>query len=412
MKSKWFAAMPGQFLTVALALLFSATTAQAGESVILRFNQTLGANPSSGLVSDAAGNLYGTTTLGGTANCGTVFELSPGSDGKWAETLLYSFPSCAYPPGLFVSGTMVFDKEGNLYGVAENDDCCQDGGGFVFRLSKGANGTWSGSVIYRFTAVEGYPQGDLATDSADNLYGVTYVSSATSYGEVFELSPQPGASWKETILYTFPATNGVGAPAAGVTFDSKGNLYGPANEGYIRGTEYGAVYELSPQANGPWRLRVLHNFHGNQGSSFESRLVFDSSGNLYGTATQPNSGLVFELSPTPGGQWTETVIHAFENGGDGRIPQGTLVVDASGNVYGATEWGGLGCNGFYCGVVYRLSPQGGGTWKETILHPFESAEDGSQPGAGLLLDSSGNLFGTTYHGGSRYGYGTVYEITP
>ncbi|MGC1374565.1 MAG: choice-of-anchor tandem repeat GloVer-containing protein, partial [Candidatus Sulfotelmatobacter sp.] len=90
----------------------------------------------------------------------------------------------------------------------------------------------------------------------------------------------------------------------------------------------------------------------------------------------------------------------------------TLVVDAAGNIYGTAVWGGLGCNRFYCGVVYELSPQGGGAWKETILPPFESAEDGSEPEAGVLLDGSGNLFGTTYYGGSRYGYGTVYEITP
>jgi uncharacterized repeat protein (TIGR03803 family) len=170
-------------------------------------------------------------------------------------------------------------------------------------------------------------------------------------------------------------------------------------------------------------LRVLHNFHGNQGASLDSRLTFDSSGNLYGTAGDPNRrasdpdvGLVFELSPTSKGEWTETVIHVFSVGSnfgrDGEFPGGTLVVDGSGNVYGTAVNGGVGCSGFYCGVVYELSPQGGGTWKETILHPFESAEDGSEPEEGLLLDGSGDLFGTTYHGGSRYGYGTVYEITP
>src|ERR1700730_863712 len=376
MRSEWFAAMPGQILAVALALFFNATTAQAGESVILHFNPTLGAHPVSCLVADAAGNLYGTTTLGGTANCGTVFQLSPGSDGKWTETLLYSFPSCASPPGLFVGGTMVIDKQGNLYGVAAGNY----GGGFVFRLTKGVNGAWAGRVIHNFTATEENPHSDLTLDSAGNLYGTTYAGKGTD-GEVFILSPQPGGSWQETILYTFPITGGVGSPSAGVIFDSKGNLYGPA---------YTAVSELSPQAIGPWKLSVLHNFNGRKASLLEARLVFDSSGNLYGTETEPNYGLVFELSPTSGGMWTEKIIHAFSFGGDGEYPEGALVVDASGNVYGTTMWGGTGCSEFYCGTVYKLSPQSGGTWKETILHPFESAEDGSQPEEGLLLDSSGN----------------------
>ncbi len=148
---------------------------------------------------------------------------------------------------------MVFDKQGNLYGVATNDDCCEDAGGFVFRLSKGANGTWSENVIYKFTADEGYPYSDLATDSAGNLYGVTYAGEGTYYGEVFKLSPTAGGTWKGTILYTFPGTNDIGYPAVGVTIDGKGNLYGPAYMAYIHGNYYGAVYELSPRPNGPWK---------------------------------------------------------------------------------------------------------------------------------------------------------------
>ncbi len=201
MKRRWFGAMLRQVLSLVLGLAFNAATAQAGENVILRFDQTRGANPSSALVEDAAGNLYGTTTLGGAANCGIVFELSPGPDGKWTETILFSFPSCTFPPGLAVGGTLVFDKQGNLYVVATNSDCCQIPGGFVFRLSKGANGMWSGAVIYRFTADDGYPYSDLTTDSAGNLYGTTYLSSSTSNGKVFKLSPQPGGKWQETILF-------------------------------------------------------------------------------------------------------------------------------------------------------------------------------------------------------------------
>jgi len=393
----------GRALAVALAVLFSAMIAQAGERVILQFNPTQGYGSLSGLTSDSAGNLYGATSLGGSPStyCGTAFELSPGSAGKWTETVLFEFQTCTYP-GLSPIGAMVFDKQGNLYGV---NLVGFNGGGEIFQLSKGTTGAWSYSVVHTFSTVEGSPNGDLTWDSAGNLYGTTSFYQTTFDGEAFELSPQPDGSWKETVLYTFPAPNGVGQPSAGVIFDSKGNLYGPASLG-VGGSTGGVIYELSPQANGPWTLTVLYN-----GGNPTSRLTFDSTGNLYGTSNQIN-GDVFELSQTSAGKWTETIVHSFASGSDGSYPVGPLVIDGSGSLYGTTTYGGVGCSQSLCGVVYKLTPQGSGMWKETIVHPFESAGDGSQPQQGLFLDSAGNLFGTTYVGGSRYGYGAVYEITP
>lgn len=407
MRGRWFALTAAQGLAVALALLFNATGAQAGEHLILRFNKTHGAYPLSGLTSDAAGNLYGTTYGGGENDCGIVFELSPGSGGQWTETVLYSFRGCQLAT-LVPRGTMAIDKNGNLYGVQLG----YVDSGQIFELMKGANGAWTYRVIYAFGSNgnnEGSPSTDLTLDAAGNLYGTTSLDSTGSFdGEVFELSPQPNGSWKETVLYTFPAPNGVGFPAAGVTFDNQGNLYGGAF--YGSNGAFGAVYELSPQANGPWTLTLLHNFTSSDIPN--SKLTFDSSGNLYGTTGQSYSSEVFKLSPTVGGMWKETTIHTFTSGSDGTYPQGTLVFDAAGSLYGTTSYGGLGCNGSLCGVVYRLTPQSGGTWKETILHHFESAEDGSEPQAGLLLDNSGHLYGTTPYGGGRYGYGTVFQITP
>jgi uncharacterized repeat protein (TIGR03803 family) len=405
----WLAATAVRVLAIALAVLFNATGVQAGENVILRFNKTHGSYPSSGLTSDSAGNLYGTTTVGGAANCGTAFELSPGSGGKWTQTVLYSFKGCQFPgPSPF--GTMVFDKVGNLYGAAHGDF---NGSGLVFELSKGTGGTWSESVIHSFSPSEGGPSGDLTWDSNGNLYGTTSVDATGFDGEVFELSPQPDGSWKETVLYAFPSPTGVGFPTGGVVFDNKGNLYGPTFFGIGGSGSYGAIYELSPQANGPWTLTIVYNATSFNGSFPSSRLTFDSIGNLYGTTNQQNYGEVFELSPTSGGgQWKETTIHSFASGSDGRFPQGTLIFDASGNLYGTATYGGLGCNQSLCGVVYRLTPQSGGIWKETILHQFESAADGSEPQQGLLLDNAGHLFGTTSYGGGRYGYGTVFEINP
>ena len=400
-------------LNIALALVFAVARARAGETVIHQFNLSQGYYPNSGLVSDAAGNFYGTTSAGGKNNCGTAFELSPGSNGTWTETLLFSFHGCQFP-GPSPIGTMVFDQAGNLYGAAQGDFNTD---GVIYKLSKGAGNTWSETIIHSFGLSEGAPLGDLAFDNAGNLYGATSAPYTTFDGEIFELSPQPDGTWTETVLITFPAANGVGGPAGGPIFDSKGNLYGATFYGIggYEGNSRGAVYELSPQANGPWTLTVLYNFTKASTTQFpESRLTFDSSGNLYGTAEGGSFyGSIFEVSPgSAGGAWTETTIHSFNSGSDGGNPRGTLVVDTAGNVYGATSAGGIGCNGNLCGTVCKFTPQSAGTWKETILHPFESATDGSIPEAGVFMDSSGNLYGTTYHGGGRYGYGTVYEITP
>jgi uncharacterized repeat protein (TIGR03803 family) len=410
MTSKSFARLAstvGQVLAVGLACSFHIASAQAGENVILRFNHTQGSFPISGLTSDGAGNLYGTTSAGGTRNCGVAFELSPDSSGKWMETVLYSFEGCQFP-GPTAFGTMVFDKAGNLYGTGRGDFYSE---GVVFELIKGTNGTWSENIIHDFGTNEGAPNGDLTWDSAGNLYGATSFDSDAFDGEVFELCPQPDGSWKETVLYTFPSPDGIGYPTAGVTFDSKGNLYGPAFYGKGGAGTFGAVYELSPQASGPWTFTEIYNATSGVADFPSSRLIFDSSGNLYGTTNQDTLGQVFELSPTSGGKWQITIIHSFASGSDGSYPQGTLVFDAGGSLYGTTTYGGLGCSASLCGVVYRLTPQSGGGWKDTILHQFESAEDGSAPEEGLLLNN-GHLFGTTSRGGGRYGYGTVFEITP
>src|SRR6202035_1185756 len=209
-------------------------------------------------------------------------------------------------------------------------------------------------------------------------------------GEVFELSPQPDGTWKETIVYSFNYTKGVGSAVGGPIFDSKGNLYGAAY--YGPNHTFGSLYQLSPQSNGAWTLSVLSSGVTDEPGS---RLTFDSSGNLYGTFGAGSNGAIFQLSPTSNGNWTETTVHTFSSGTDGANPQGPLVIDASGNIYGATFAGGTGCNRNLCGTVYKLSPQSNGNWKETILHDFESAGDGSEPQAGLFLDGSGNLYGTT-----------------
>src|ERR1017187_10011488 len=166
------------------------------------------------------------------------------------------------------------------------------------------------------------------------------------------------------------------------------------------------VFELSPgSAGGPWTATTIHSFNsGSDGADPKGALVVDTAGNVYGATSAGGigcngnlCGTVYKLTPRSGGTWKETILHPFESATDGSMPEAGVFMDSSGNLYG---------------TVYKLTPRSGGTWKETILHPFESATDGSMPEAGVFMDSSGNLYGTTYHGGGRYGYGPVYEIPP
>jgi uncharacterized repeat protein (TIGR03803 family) len=390
-----------QLLAATLALVVSAS-AQASEKVILSFAQSQGIRPLSALVADGNGNFYGTTTSGGANNCGSLFELSQAA-GKWTETTLYS---CT-PHGPVPNGPLTFDKSGNIYGVTQSYNS-----GSILEFTRGANGTWTESVVHQFPSSEGMPNLDLTLDSSGNLYGTTQLDSTGYNGEVFQLSPQSG-TWNETILYKFPAPDRAGAPAAGVIFDSKGNLYGPTLDGLRANDSGGGVYELSPRPSGPWTFTLIYSFSVTLGGGPFSRLVFDSNGNLYGAAAQGNiHGIIFQLTPDSNSTWKETTLHTFDSGIDGYFPTGAPIFDQSGNLYGSTLWGGNGCNENVCGIVYELSPNDEGGWKETILHRFESATDGSEPNPGVVLDSSGNLYGTTYFGGSRYGYGTIYEITP
>lgn len=399
-------------LSASLSAFAGGAGAQPSEKTIYTFDLTHGIYPISGLVADSAGNLYGTTNNGGlypdrkNPCCGAVFELSPGSNGAWSETVIYAFQGLS--DGMSPYGTLAFDKQGNLYGTNYTYGLASQSR--VFQLSKGSSGKWTDKTVYTFAGNVGQINGDLTLDGEGNIYGTTQ-NTGSSDGTVFELSPQADGTWKETVLYAFPKSFPLGNPHAGVTFDAGGNLYGTTDGS---STGYGGVYELS-QSNGTWTAAVLFTFTGgNAGGEPDDKLIFDSSGNLYGVCSGNNNGVVFELSPGSNGIWTETVLHAFPvgPGSDGAHPQGTLVFDSRGNLYGTAPAGGLGCNGGSCGVVYELSPQSGGTWKETILHQFESAGDGSQPQAGLYLDSAGNLFGTTKFGGTFYGYGTIFEITP
>ena len=216
------------------------------------------------------------------------------------------------------------------------------------------------------------------------------------------------------MLYSFNFNGTDGAdPAAGLIFDAAGNLYGTT---YGGGTyDWGTVFELTPAAGGGWTEKVLYSFLGGADGFFPAAdLIFDAAGNLYGTTGYGgayDNGTVFELTPTGGGDWTEKLLHSFSynlNGMDGTYPQAGLIFDAAGNLYGTTVGGG----NYGGGTVFELTPTAGGNWTETVLHNFNrNGTDGADPYAGLIFDGAGNLYGTTSFG-DVYGDGTVFQLTP
>jgi hypothetical protein len=260
------------------------------------------------------------------------------------------------------------------------------------------------------------------------------------------LASAASAEWKEKVLYSFQGLPDGSLPVGAVVFDTAGNLYGATTEGGSSScasvAQCGTVYQLAPpvKQGDPWTETVLHVFKGNtsnDGASPAGGLVIDAAGNLYGTTAYGGTGncvvlgilmgcgTVFEMSPPKwkGGQWTENVLYSFATPKQGFLPQGDLVFDSVGNLYGATQFGGgygTTCNPFYkyCGAVFELSPPKikGGKWTEKTLYGFKGGTDGANPNGGLVLDSKGNVYGTTYIGGyncphnSNQGCGTVFEL--
>jgi len=341
---KFSLARRAPLFVLAFSLLLCAASAQT-EKVLYSFTGgTDGGIPLAGLIRDKSGNLYGTTNGGG-AGFGTVFKLAP--NGR--ETVLYSF-------------------KGSPDGAS--------------------------------------PQAGVVRDAVGNLYGTTGYGGAFGYGIVYKISP----TGTETILYTFTGGADGAWPFGGLVLDAQGKMYGGTNGGGASsGGCCGVLYKISPTGT----EKVLYTFTGNaDGGSPQDRLIRDSHGNLYGTALFGGSGYslagfgtVFEL--TAAGAYK--VLYTFTGGADGGQSGAELVQDKLGNLYGTTGLGGdLSCNGGAgCGVVFKLDTTG----HETVLHPLAGGTDGMNPNlAGVVLDASGNLYGTTYQGGSS-GDGTVFEVS-
>ncbi len=381
-----------------------------------------GYQPRAGLLADSLGNYYGTTSNGGAYNRGTVFKVNKNSSGTWHSSILYSFGNSKTDAQTPMGG-LIFDSRGNLYGTTESGGA--NSGGTVYELSPSAQGTWTETILYSFpsysTTNACSPTSSLALDSVGNLYGIAGCGTG-SLGTVFELSPQAGG-WVESVLHSFAGSNDGWYPNGPVILDKKGNLYGVTYQGYgASGSgQYldGVVYELSPPANGggAWTETLLLTFPGGSKGAYASgSLVFDNAGNLYGTTEQGgsyNSGIVYKLSSS-GTAWTETVLHSFKGvDNDGGWPIAGVTLDSTGALWGTTEYGGrfsysclLGC-----GIVFKLTESSGGQWQESVLYRFTGGLDGMEPSAPVILDSAGNLYGTTPYAGSGAG-GTVFKIKP
>ena len=337
--------------------------------------------------------------------CIVVLVLAASAFAQWKEQVLYSFQGGT--DGSAPAGAVVFDKQGYLYGAtsfAASPSCAGVGGcGMVYRLSPAENGDpWTETILHVFQGLAfgdgGGPEGGLVMDAAGNLYGTTayngtgqctLLGSVVGCGVVYEMSPpsQPGGAWTEAVLYSFRGGADGSFPSGDLVFDKAGNLYGATRFGGGKGTNC--------------------NF-------------------LYGG----NCGTIFELSPpkTTGDPWTEKVLHSFGSAGlwsvfgDGAEPNGGLILDEEGNLYGTTYFGGYAaghCNGGVggtgCGTVFELVRPGapGGDWTENLLYRFNAGnagvKDGVSPAAGVVFDKTGNLYGTTYDGGTD-GWGIAFEL--
>jgi uncharacterized repeat protein (TIGR03803 family) len=415
---------------------------QASEKVLWRFSgyPQDGAQPVDKLVSDSAGNFYGTTESGGNVTniactgCGTIFELSPGSNGAWRETILYNF--CRdFDGSICLDGEaplagLIMDSAGNLYGTtgAGGGDLCGVGGGgcgTVFQLSppKIKGDSWSYAVLYQFCQTDNgscpdgaKPYGRLNIDTLGNLFGTTYYGGLQEHGTVFELSPNSNG-WTESVLYSFcsegkwPYCLDGWGPSAGVASDRLGNLYGTtAAGGDSKNEGGGVVYELSPISNG-WKESVLHAFSiasGPKGGLLLGGVNFDAAGNLYSTAFEGGrslDGVVFRLTSK---NYTEQWLSFDETNGSSPAA-GVFIDPRNGVLYGTTSSGGNGNNG----TIYKVD----GT-HESVIYSFDGVNggDGSDPEGALIADQESNLYGTTKTGGVMTsncdtGCGTVFEIS-
>ncbi|HEX4079383.1 MAG TPA: choice-of-anchor tandem repeat GloVer-containing protein [Rhizomicrobium sp.] len=373
-------------------------------SVIYTFKgNILGEAPVGGLILDEAGNLYGTAQIGGRVlGCGIVYELSPNAKGEWKKTDLHAFthPDAPHYDGCTPSSYLVFDQTGNLYGTTQlgggneydGQECGETnwGCGTVFKLAPQENGKWKETLIHRFPERSGdgqEPYAGLVFDHSGNLWGTTIDGTDYStFGTAFELTPDANGKWKESAVFDFTGNSTGYGPYAGLVADAENNIYGAT---YYGGNGAGLIFKLTPGKGGRITENVIHAFETcnetecPDGIGPFGGLTMDSNGHLYGTATQGGAqgtfcnppgedievgcGVVFELAPAGNNNWNYSILYAFPGGTQGSyLLDDRLSVAAGGNIFGTAFVGGdVGQNSVCpeevilepgCGVVFQLTP--------------------------------------------------------
>jgi uncharacterized repeat protein (TIGR03803 family) len=378
---KFFVGLRAILAIFTVTVLVTNTRAATQEKVLHSFAgyPTDGQSPGASLIFDAGGNLYGTTPYGGTystdctSGCGIVFELTPQAGGDWTEQVLHKFSSNG-TDGQYPSSGLIFDAAGNLYGATSGGGTY--GYGTVFELTPTAGGSWTEQVLYSFNSTDGAGPSGLIFDAAGNLYGATSGGGTYGIGTVFELMPAAGGGWTEQVLHSFAGYPTDGYGPSGLIFDARGNLYGTTGSGGYSGlciAGCGTVFELKRSVSalgGGWTEQVLHSFdppgQDEDGAGPTGGLIFDARGNLYGTTITGGPydcvegfgcGTVFELARSIsalGGGWTETVLYLFcsqDVCSDGWWPEAGLIFDAAGNLYGTTANGGA----YGAGTVFEIT---------------------------------------------------------
>jgi uncharacterized repeat protein (TIGR03803 family) len=400
-------------VTLALAIMFvlAAAASQPAQAQTFNVLHTFtggndGGNPSAGVI-NKAGDLYGTTYAGG-AGYGTVYQLKHRGS-SWTINPLHSFTGSE---GAIPSAPVSFGPDGALYSTTEFGGTTGNGNVFKMRPSPTACKTalcpWSVDVLYDFEGgTDGSKPIGLVFDHAGNIYGTTSAGGAFGRGAAYELTSSGNGS-AESILHSFGSgADGITPYRSVLAFDNAGNMYGTTMDGGL--TNAGTVFQMTPSGSG-WIESVIYSFQGGSDGRFPyAGLIIDQAGNLYGATTDAGTGgggTVFELSPSGGG-WTYSVLYSLTGSlGQSCGPAWALVTDTAGNLYDTTECGGA--NGL--GNVFKLTKTGG-SWTYTSLHDFTGGNDGSFPLSGVLLDTSDNLYGTTFYGGSN-NYGVIWEVTP
>ncbi len=423
-------------LLLALAIIPPSTAATPTLLPIYSFNNLSdGAYPEAGVVMSTSGALYGTTSSGGAAGWGTVFQLTPASGGAYTQTTLYGFTGGA--DGANPVADLVIGKNNVLYGTTYGGGAA--GYGTVFQLAQ-VSGQWVEKVLYSFqNGTDGaYPAAGLVLASTGALYGATYGGGSTGLGTVFQVTPSAG-TWTEKVLYTFQGGTDGAYPLADLALATSGVLYGTTSQGgsvTISGSVYanwGTIFQVAPSGGGVWKESVLYTFTGgSDGGTPESALIIGPNTVLYGStfwggtptscpaAGYPQGcGTIFQLAPTKGAPWTQTVLHTFTGKSpDGAHPYRNLARNTSGVLFGSTYAGGAPVDICFpagsfpgCGTVFNLKPPAtaGNPWTKGNLGVFTGYNGGAPNG---VIYSSGSLFGTTIVGGTAPSYGEVFQWLP